>query len=159
VLPLHVDEKKSRQTANLKLLTEATAALGNEYSNKIKNILFRIDNNNTSLQIHLRSAYSVYAGDPCNQLEYYKTRTISLSDNELTLKIVDTLITELRQLVTEQAKTKVPAPDSFMYAINQLLHRIAALIDFPPPPSGLAGTMAKTTVNVHEWMKETDAAV
>jgi len=71
VLPLHLSDYKDKQTAALKAAKQLEVRLETQHDEKIKSLLFELNNYNVSNQQHLRAAYLIYSAAPCEKLEHF----------------------------------------------------------------------------------------
>lgn len=139
VFPLSVSEKSSKFDANLKVPETVDAKFASEISQAIKSLMFTIDENNGSLILEQRGAYSVYAAHPCEGYERYSRQIEDLSHRRQRLQEQQRLLGALMALAQS------PKADQ-----NELIGLLRQLVDKLPPEDA-----AMITINEMDQSEET----
>lgn len=121
VFPLSIGEGKSKLDGTLKVPEIVDAKFGAEISNAIKSAMFSIDENNNSLILEQRAAYSGYATNPCGQANWYQRRIEDLSNRRHFLqqqaRVLDALLT--------LAQRPTASSDQILGMLGQIVDRLS----------------------------------
>ena len=126
VFPLSVSENSSKINTDLKVPETVDAKFAAEISQAIKSLMFTIDENNGSLVLEQRGAYSVYAANPCEGYERYSRHIEDLSHRRQRLQEQQRLLGALMAL----AQSPKANPNELIGLLRQLVDKL--------PPEGAA---------------------
>jgi hypothetical protein len=135
VFPLSVSDRSKKLNSDVKIPDTVDAKFAVEISQAIKSLMFTIDENNGSLVLEQRGAYSVYAANPCEAYERYGRHIEDLSHRRQRLQEQQRLQGALMALaqspnanpnellgLLRQLVDRLPPEDARMITINEMDH-------------------------------------
>jgi hypothetical protein len=146
VFPLIFKDTKSAGSAAIDGLNKVKGKLDGKYESQIKQILFRVDEKNGSLQAHLRAAYVLYAAAPCIKLNYLEAAIKEVRSDESALRKAEFLIKQLVALL------KDPQSNSVTALISEHIAKIVLALN--PPGAALIEQMQQVRPNTDAWKSQ-----
>ena len=105
-LPFYLGDHKEKTTAALRAARELEAKVEAQYEEKIKSLLFQLNNYNVSNQQHLRAAYLVYSAAPCEHLEQFVDAVKEVREFEARLIQAQFLMQQILAILARPAAVK-----------------------------------------------------
>lgn len=148
ILPLYLENVKTRVDATVDVLKQVNAHVGAQHETTIKDLLFKIDDKNTSAQQQLRAAYVVYMAAPCDKLGFLERAVDQISTREHEFRRVELFIRQIMLMVGvgKGAGGNKPSKE----AVEQLLIRAAGILS-SSPAGNLAANMARVQEDTNAW--------
>lgn len=128
---------------------EATA----QYGDRVSELLFRIDNFNSSAQKQMRAAYMVYKSSPCTHLDYLTKAIDSIHEKEHALKRADAAVRHVATIVEAFKDGNIDLNGSSFRIGDNLAKAIDFLRD-PPVAATLVNQMENVEANTAAWKSD-----
>jgi hypothetical protein len=150
-VPLYMQETKSSTKAMVDALGQVKAQASSEEEEKVKGLLFQIDETNGSVQQHFRAAYLVYASAPCEKLDYLESALTEIRQHGQKLQRAQIVITQMVELL--KAKNKAGNNDvEIARSINLYILKAIDILEQPHFEVAVVRRMNEVKRYAEEWI-------
>lgn len=144
--PIKQTEKKSKGNIDIKGLEKVSVAVGKEYAEAIKGVLFKISERNASLILLLRGAYTIFEADPCGQKVAHAERTSQILRDQAKISEIEIRL----QAILALTKVESFNPKELIYAFAGLAGQLG---DVAPVEAAIL-ELRRTHLESNRWIGE-----
>lgn len=150
--PYYFENRKTNLSSIFEAAGHGKVDLGATIESTIANILFKIDEKNSSVQQHLRAAYVTYTSNPCAGDSFLKDAVSSIRNTESDLRTFDLAVKRLDGLLS--ALNVSPETNAeIAKQVTAELGKVTQTLERGSASTALANEMEQVSNNTTEWQK------
>lgn len=149
-LPLHIKEFRVAAKATADSAASISGDVALQYEDKVAELLYKIDEFNTSTQSQLRAAYAVYQASPCTHLQFLEIAVERIQNQENALRKADAAVKMVIAAVTAFNNGGLDMEATLSRAAESLALAIDSLRD-PPTAPKLLDEMQQIGAKTMAW--------
>jgi hypothetical protein len=151
--PFYFKEAKASVAGTISGLHNLKGKIGAQYEEKIHHLLVKVNENNASVQSHLRAAYVLYMAAPCEKLEYLEAAIEAIRQDERNLRRAEVAVQNIKGLLGRGGRRGLVDDATMQGGVGAHFESALKALDSRASTAGLIEEMGQVARNAVEWQK------